>query len=169
MKNRRKKTWRSILSAVLAASFLASFPGFGAMAAEMNVAGNGSVQLEPAGQEETKLGNPMSRIQVHNLCISFASHEDGLYVSMTSEVERPAAVIGVKDIVVEEKKLLWWSPVYEPMGSSIYRTTIFLGSFTYKDAVFNKKYRVSCTFYANADTYSEASMTSGEYTYIYRK
>ncbi len=168
MQNKRKRTWRKVLAAMLAASLLSGIPGVGSMAAEGDSGDVEWVQTYPVPEEQLGTGGSM-RIQVYGISIGFASHEDGLFVSLSSSVERPAAVIGVREIVLEEKGFLGWHEVGDPIdGACLYRTMSFLHSFTYKGAIHKKQYRVSATFYANADTYDYVRVTSTDYTYYYR-
>lgn len=168
MKSIQKRLWRSILAAMLAASLLSGVPGFDALAAAGDSGDMEWVQTDAAPEEKLGAGGQM-RICVSGISIGFASDPDGLFVSLSSSVERPAAVIGVREIVLEEKGFFGWHEVGAPIeGACLYRTTGFLHSFTYKDAIHKKQYRVSATFYANADTYDYVRVTSTDYTYYYR-
>lgn len=169
MTYKRKRALQRVFAMALTAVILMGIPSFHVEAAGSDSEEGKPVQLEWIPDENLGEGGPVCYTLLSDCIVEFSSYSDGLYVHVATHASQVASVVGVKDIVLEEKTLLGWHPVATCVGGEAYNTTYFGGSFTYKDAVYNKKYRVTCTHYGTVDSPAEVYHETIAYTYNYKK
>lgn len=171
-KKNGKKGLHRVMGMALAAALLFGIPCSKAAAAEEEPQKREPVKLELTVyelQEDFLEDRPTPRTMLIDCSVTFTSKSKGLCVDITTDATRMASVLGTKDIVLEEKTLLGWVTVGIGDGYEVYNRSTSGCSFVYEDAVYNKKYRVSCTHYGNVDGYTEVAQTTDAYTYSYKK
>lgn len=169
MAYKRKRTLQRAFAMALAAVILLGIPCFSVEAAEPAPEGNGLVWLELIADENPGEDGPVCYTMLSECLVEFSSNEDGLYVHIVTRTSQKASVVGVRDVVLEEKGLIRWKEVAASAGGEAYDTYRYGGSFTYEGAVYNKKYRVTCTHYGTVDSPAEVYHETDAYTYNYKK
>lgn len=169
MTYKRKRALQKVFAMALTAVILLGIPCFSVEAAETDSGEGAAVQLEWIPDENVGEGGPVCYTLLSDCTVEFSSYADGLYIHIATWASKEASVVGVRDIVLEEKRLLGWHPVATCDGGEAYDTTYYGGSFTYEDAVYNKKYRVTCTHYGTVDSPAEVYHETIAYTYNYKK
>lgn len=170
MTYKRKRALQRVFAMALTAVMLLGIPCFSAEAAETDSGEREIVQMEWMPDEALEEGGPVCYTMLSECEVDFYSISEGLYVHLSTRASQSASVIGVKDIVLEEKtSLLGWYEVATCAGGEGYNTNYYGGSFTYKDAVYKKQYRITCTHYATVDSPAEVYHETNAYTYNYKK
>lgn len=170
MTYKRKRALRRVLAMALTAVVLLGIPCFSTEAAETDSEEREAVRLEWMPDEALGEDGPVCYTMLSECLVEFDSLSDGLYVHLVTCTAQEASVIGVKDIVLEEKTpLLGWYEVGTCAGGKAYNKAYYGGSFTYKDAAYKKQYRVTCIHYATVDSPAEVYHETGAYTYNYEK
>ncbi|MCM1325929.1 MAG: hypothetical protein NC094_06135 [Bacteroidales bacterium] len=169
MTYKRERALQRAFATVLTAVLLLGIPCFSVEAAEAGAGESAPVWLEFMADEGLEEDGPVCYTLLTGCDVLFASHSDGLYIHISTGASRKASVVGIKDIVVEEKQLIGWKEVAVSDGGEDYNVYSFGGSFTYEGAVYNKKYRVTCTHYATVDSPAELYHETDPYTYNYKK
>lgn len=169
MTYKRKRALQRVFAMTLTAVILLGIPNFSVEAAESDSGEGEVVQLEWIPDENLGEDGPVCYTLLSDCTVDFCSFSEGLYVHVATIASQEASVVGVKDIVLEQKTLLGWKPVATCDGGEAYNTIYYGGSFTYEDAKYNQKFRVTCTHYGTVDSPAEVYHETGEYTYNYRK
>lgn len=80
---------------------------------------------------------------------------DGMYVTITTDMNKTASAVGVKDVEIQRKDGNSWTTIAVSDGGGVTNQTGCLVSFTYPNVEYGETYRVVCTHYANVDEYRE--------------
>lgn len=169
MTYKRKRALQRVFAMALTAALLMGIPCFRVEAAESGAGEGKPVELEWIPDEAMGEDGPVCYTLLSDCTVEFASLSEGLYVHVGTCTSQPASVVGVRDIVLERKTLLGWHGVATCAGGEAYDTAYYGGGFTYKNAEYNKKYRVTCTHYGTVDSPAEVYHETGTYTYNYKK
>ncbi len=76
--------------------------------------------------------------------------DNGLHISFDTTANQPADEIGVKNIVIKEKRLVGWKDI-TVNDYCTYNSDLYAGDIVYTGAVEGKTYYVECTHYAIFD------------------
>lgn len=171
MNYKRKRDLKGLVGLTLAAVVLLGSSGFKVAAAQEEPQEKEPVKLELTVyevQENFDENVPALQGMVMN-SVTFTSKAEGLCVDITTCATGTASVLGTKDIELHEKNALGWHTVGESEGYTVYNRSTSGCTFTYEDAVYNRKYRVKCTHFANVNGYEEDEQLTNAYTYNYKK
>lgn len=99
--------------------------------------------------------------------ILISSSSAGMSVTINTDLNNTASVVGVKDIKVQLKDGDDWVTVATSTGGEVNGYAGCSVSFTYSGAVKGKTYKICCTHYGNVDEYRELYHETGEFVFTY--
>lgn len=99
------------------------------------------------------------------ITLSFSSA--GMSVTIDTDMNDTASVVGVKDIKVQLKSGNDWITVATSTGGEVSGYSGCSVSFTYSGAVKGKTYKICCTHYGNVDGYRELYQETDEFVFTY--
>lgn len=102
-----------------------------------------------------------------NTMIIISASSAGMAVTIDTDMNNTASVVGVKDIKVLLKNGDDWITVAVSDGGEVSGYAGCSVSFTYPDAVKGKTYKISCTHYGNVDGYRELYQETDAFVFTY--
>lgn len=87
--------------------------------------------------------------------ITVSFDEDGMYVTICTDLNGVGSVVGAKDIKIQIKNGSSWTTVATSTGGGVTNATGCFINLTYADAIEGETYRVTCIHYGNVDEYRE--------------
>lgn len=99
--------------------------------------------------------------------ILISSSSAGMSVTINTDLNNTASVVGVKDIKVQLKSGNDWITVATSTGGEVSGYSGCSVSFTYSGAVKGQTYKICCTHYGNVDEYRELYHETGEFVFTY--
>ena len=106
--------------------------------------------------ESSALGGAQARSTTFiDTSIDVYYDEEGMQVSIFTDLNGVGSVVGAKDIKIQIKNGSSWTTVATSTGGGVTNATGCIISVTYPDAIEGETYRVTCIHYGNVDEYRE--------------
>lgn len=139
----------------------------------MNAFAKETVDFEVVNIEATVVGHDaepaigMRSTTFVSTAIHVSSSSQGMSVTIDTDMNNTASVVGVKDIKVQLKNGNDWITVATSTGGEVSGHIGCSVSFTYSGAVKGQTYKICCTHYGNVDEYRELYHETGEFVFTY--
>lgn len=173
MRTRTKRVLRKVLSMALFAMMLVG----GASATSMNVCAAEVTHSENAEKDilraelievvEVDNGNINARTMLTNCMINVSCSEAGMHIEIITGTMGMASVIGVKDIVIQQKVWYGWKTIATGSGGEDTDCTLMGLTINYPNVEVGETYRITCVHYGTVDTYSEVQNDTGAFVFTY--